>query len=262
MPREIAVVEFRLSNRGKIFGDARTIRGESGLAFVHDYPRMAGSRTPEPTILPNHEEIWRCEVVSNNWRKDTLEGAYQVRLLERLKTRYQRRTGDVMRVSFHALVTLESLPIVRACLEELIERIDVSHVQRVIPTRQLVDMGKPLGSPLVAETAELGVDDPALFAKRENALHLSRVILDVPTTVLSSAALLVAQCGQEGVYSLCGISIGELPPPDPMMLNEKRSRHRRLLRYWLNHAFYHNPQTMSPPFESTWRKILAKKPPA
>jgi hypothetical protein len=119
-----------------------------------------------------------------------------------------------------------------------------------------VDMGRIVGITTCISTPTIAPDDKTFFALRNGRQLPSRVItgsLGTPT----SKVVVIAKKEQSGRNFLVTAWIGVLAKKEPWdRFIKGPHQFQECLDFWCSRALVHEPETMGPVFESTWKQIL------
>jgi len=156
---------------------------------------------------------------------------------------------------------LRAHPEVLDLLEELGELLELPRDGSLV--LRTVDFGRVIGRSGAVETAEVGLDEPAMFAQRVGRTLPSRVEQglegpEVATLVVVAGAM--PRQEEAGVYRLYTCYIGaEVAPKEPNdpTLTRGSKEFDQALAWWRSHALvYAEDSGWEPPFVSTWREVL------
>ena len=122
---------------------------------------------------------------------------------------------------------------------------------------QVIDLGRIIGRSSLLETVQIELNTSCWFAKRQERLGPSRVILDIDPTETSVISI-IANAITPDRYKLVSAWFGAFAPKEPWdtTLISEPSAFKESLDFWCCHALAYNHEGMDEPFESTWEEII------
>src|SRR3989338_10319687 len=151
-------------------------------------------------------------------------------------------------------------PDVSPFLEEAISKLTINDAdENVSSVSKEVDFERNIGINNLVETQEISAEDTMLFAYRKARKFSTHVVTD---RIGENCSAMVVQIRFDKTikkWFLMTAYIGHATndPHEPFYISDKNQvEFKKSLEFWSHHALVYNQETMSLPFESTWKDEL------
>jgi hypothetical protein len=172
--------------------------------------------------------------------------------------KYSTACGSSITVSAHVQRHLQAHPDVIEHLSEAIRKIQLPGERSDIACE--VQMGRVVGNCGLVKTGTLKITDAASFAVRTNRRFPSRIAPQGVAGSASSTIVVIAKPAIAGDhYELITAWVGIIAKKEPWDANIiDQNEFNECLYFWSTTALVHDPLTMGPLLESSWKEILTQ----